>query len=390
MGQRRGLLTEGCSIVLTTHYLEEAEKLADRITVVTHGRVVASGTVDDMRALVARRQISCDSLLPLEQVRAWPGVVEANRVQDRLHITATDAEGVVRRLLNADPALDKLDVRQAGLNEAFNRTDQGGCMNALALKTLVTLAPRGGDFGAYLTETRFELMRMVRNATVAIPSLLLAPALYALFALVIFRDASSKDANVGNFIFLAFSLMSVTMPSMFGIGVSLALERDMGLLRSQARAARTASSLGGGKDRQRPGVGGRGVRAHRGPGRDRGQTYAPARPDRCAQRRDADRHHPVHRAGTDDRVPGQRDRREQLRPAGLSTWLLPVRHVLPATEVHVLGGTDLATVPCQQLAMHLAGISKFQSEPLVMAIATLLGYTVLFAGVAIWRLQQRG
>jgi ABC-type multidrug transport system ATPase subunit/peptidoglycan/LPS O-acetylase OafA/YrhL len=116
----RRLLADGCSVVLTTHYLEEAEALADRITVVTKGRVVASGSVDDMRALVARRQISCESQIPLAEVRAWPGVVDAQRTQDRLHITATDAEGVVRRLLATDPTLKRLEVRQAGLNEAFN------------------------------------------------------------------------------------------------------------------------------------------------------------------------------------------------------------------------------------------------------------------------------
>jgi ABC-type multidrug transport system ATPase subunit/peptidoglycan/LPS O-acetylase OafA/YrhL len=116
----RRLLADGCSVVLTTHYLEEAEALADRITVISKGRVIASGSVDDMRALVALRQISCDSQLPLAEVRTWPGVVDAQRNQERLHITATDAEGVVRRLLAADSALGRLEVRQAGLNEAFN------------------------------------------------------------------------------------------------------------------------------------------------------------------------------------------------------------------------------------------------------------------------------
>ena len=116
----RELLAEGCSIVLTTHYLEEAEALADRIVVVTKGRVIAAGSVDDMRALVARRQISCVSTLPTDVVRGWPGVVDAQYAQDRLQITATDAEDVVRRLLAADPVLAKLEVRQAGLNEAFN------------------------------------------------------------------------------------------------------------------------------------------------------------------------------------------------------------------------------------------------------------------------------
>jgi ABC-type multidrug transport system ATPase subunit/peptidoglycan/LPS O-acetylase OafA/YrhL len=114
----RTLLAAGCSIVLTTHYLEEAEALANRVAVISKGRVIALGSVDDMRALVARRQISCITSIPIEQVRSWPGVVDARIDRDRLHITAIDAESVVRRLL-MDPALGHLEVRQAGLNEAF-------------------------------------------------------------------------------------------------------------------------------------------------------------------------------------------------------------------------------------------------------------------------------
>ncbi|HTU65783.1 MAG TPA: ATP-binding cassette domain-containing protein [Steroidobacteraceae bacterium] len=116
----RQLLADGCSIVLTTHYLEEAEALADRIVVVTKGRVIATGSVDDMRSLVTRRQISCESALSPQDISGWPGVVDVQRHDDKLQITATDAEGVVRRLLAADPDLRRLEVRQAGLNEAFN------------------------------------------------------------------------------------------------------------------------------------------------------------------------------------------------------------------------------------------------------------------------------
>jgi ABC-type multidrug transport system ATPase subunit len=119
-GSVRRLLAGGCSVVLTTHYLEEAEALADHITVIAKGRVIASGSVDDMRAMVARRQVSCETSITPEEVRTWPGVVDVQRAQDRLQITATDAEGVVRRLLAADAALLRLEVRQAGLNEAFN------------------------------------------------------------------------------------------------------------------------------------------------------------------------------------------------------------------------------------------------------------------------------
>lgn len=113
------LLVGGCSIVLTTHYLEEAEALADRVIVLAKSRVIASGSVAEMSALVSRRRINCESRFPAEEIRSWPGVIEVIRDEQRLHITAIDAEDVVRRLLAADSNLRKLEVRQAGLNEAF-------------------------------------------------------------------------------------------------------------------------------------------------------------------------------------------------------------------------------------------------------------------------------
>jgi ABC-type multidrug transport system ATPase subunit/peptidoglycan/LPS O-acetylase OafA/YrhL len=116
----RILLAEGCSIVLTTHYLEEAEALASRVAVLARGRIIASGSVDEMRALVARRQISCETVLDAETVKQWPGVLDAQRKGSRLALVAADAEAVVRRLLSEDPGLRRLEVREAGLNEAFN------------------------------------------------------------------------------------------------------------------------------------------------------------------------------------------------------------------------------------------------------------------------------
>jgi ABC-type multidrug transport system ATPase subunit len=117
----RGLLSDGCSIVLTTHYLEEAEALADRVAVINRGKLIASGSVDDMRALVSRRQIVCETRTPVEQIRTWDGVFDVARDRNRVSITASDAEGVVRLLLAADATLSRLEVRQAGLNEAFNQ-----------------------------------------------------------------------------------------------------------------------------------------------------------------------------------------------------------------------------------------------------------------------------
>jgi ABC-type multidrug transport system ATPase subunit len=120
----RELVEEGASIVLTTHYLEEAEALADRVAVLAKGRLIASGSVGEVRALVARQQITCLTTLAEEEVRAWPGVEEVSRDRHGLHVTTRDAEAVVRRLLAADPDLTRLEVRRAGLAEAFAELTQ--------------------------------------------------------------------------------------------------------------------------------------------------------------------------------------------------------------------------------------------------------------------------
>ena len=113
------LLAEGCSVLLTTHYLEEAEALADRVCVMAHGRMIHEGTVEALRARVARKRIRCRSALTIDTVRGWPEVSEASQDGERLHITTADAEIVVRRLLGADAQLRELEVQRAGLAEAF-------------------------------------------------------------------------------------------------------------------------------------------------------------------------------------------------------------------------------------------------------------------------------
>lgn len=115
----RELGAQGCAVLLTTHYLEEAQALADRVVVVNHGRVVAEGTVAQIRARVAQRRIRCSTTLPAAQVQGWPGVQRAQHDGEWLEIVVDAAEPVVRRLLDEDPALTELEVQRAGLADAF-------------------------------------------------------------------------------------------------------------------------------------------------------------------------------------------------------------------------------------------------------------------------------
>lgn len=119
----RELVAAGTGVLLTTHYLEEAEALADRVVVLNRGRVAAAGTMQDVRALVSQRRIRCLSALDAERIASWPGVRSATRGQDgnpaRIDIITDAAEAVARRLLVEDAALSELEIQRAGLAEAF-------------------------------------------------------------------------------------------------------------------------------------------------------------------------------------------------------------------------------------------------------------------------------
>lgn len=115
----RKLVAEGCAIVLTTHYLEEAEALADRVMVIAQGAVVAEGSVEDIRSRVGVRRIRCVSTLAPEQVAQWPGVDAAVRDGQHLAIHTRHAEPVTRRLLDEDRDLQQLEINHAGLAAAF-------------------------------------------------------------------------------------------------------------------------------------------------------------------------------------------------------------------------------------------------------------------------------
>jgi ABC-2 type transport system ATP-binding protein len=115
----RHLLAEGNSVLLTTHYLEEAEALANRVCVMARGRIISEGSVDKLRARVSLKRVRCATRLDLAAVRDWPEVVEARMDGDRLWLSSDRVEALVRRLLAVDDGLSSLEVQAAGLAEAF-------------------------------------------------------------------------------------------------------------------------------------------------------------------------------------------------------------------------------------------------------------------------------
>ena len=115
----RHLVAEGNAVVLTTHYLEEAEALADRVCVMARGKVIGEGSVQALRRRIALKRVWCETTLAQADVAAWPEVAGVRIDGERLCLTTEYPELLVRRLLAEDIALSALEVRAAGLAEAF-------------------------------------------------------------------------------------------------------------------------------------------------------------------------------------------------------------------------------------------------------------------------------
>ncbi len=109
----------GCAVLLTTHYLEEAEALAHQVAVLHEGRIVARGSVGQIRERISQRRIHCVTTLEVAQVGGWPEVQRASVEQGVLQVYSDSPEAVVARLLSQDPLLTGLEVHRAGLAEAF-------------------------------------------------------------------------------------------------------------------------------------------------------------------------------------------------------------------------------------------------------------------------------
>jgi ABC-2 type transport system ATP-binding protein len=128
--QIRKLVGRGKTILLTTHYLEEADALADRVAVINRGEIIAEGTPSEIKAKTCGRRIRCVSSLHIQTIRAFPGVVEVRRDRDVYEIRVTEAEPVLRQLFLRDVNVSGIEVVGAGLEEAFLALTQNGNTSA--------------------------------------------------------------------------------------------------------------------------------------------------------------------------------------------------------------------------------------------------------------------
>jgi ABC-2 type transport system ATP-binding protein len=125
--QLRSLRAAGTTIVLTTHYLEEADALADRLAVVDAGRVVAEGTPRELKQRIAGDTVVLrphgDPAGVREVLERSPSVRDARVDGDGVRLTVTDGTQELPRLLDALAAagigLESLTLSEPSLDDVF-------------------------------------------------------------------------------------------------------------------------------------------------------------------------------------------------------------------------------------------------------------------------------
>jgi ABC-2 type transport system ATP-binding protein len=127
--QIRSLAERGKTVLLTTHYLEEADALAHRIVVINKGRMVCEGTPAEVKSLGSGTSgnstsrslkiIRCSTSLAASTLLAIPGVTTAEANGPLTSITSTQAEATLREMLALDQNLHSLEVQSPALEDAF-------------------------------------------------------------------------------------------------------------------------------------------------------------------------------------------------------------------------------------------------------------------------------
>ncbi len=115
----RAMADAGVGIVLTTHYLEEADALAQRIVLLHRGRILADDTPSGLKSRAAGKRIRCRTALAADLIRTWQGVDSVDDAQAVTEITTRRTEDVLRRLFAEDAGASDLEVIPLGLEDAF-------------------------------------------------------------------------------------------------------------------------------------------------------------------------------------------------------------------------------------------------------------------------------
>ena len=126
----RALRAEGITVVLTTHYMEEADELCERLAIIDHGKILVQDTPEALKASLGAQKVYELSLIQVEgkqilpqRLRALHGVTAVEVTEDGLRVLAQPADGLLSEVVRvADPfGLRDLAITEPSLETVFIR-----------------------------------------------------------------------------------------------------------------------------------------------------------------------------------------------------------------------------------------------------------------------------
>ena len=122
----RDLRAAGTGIVLTTHYLEEADNLADDIVLLKQGKIIRRGSSDEIKASIGHTTIRFTSNEKSETFEQLPAVIAVQPSGRFIQLQTENVNQTLLALLSTYPNLQDLTVSSAGLEEAFLQLNGSG------------------------------------------------------------------------------------------------------------------------------------------------------------------------------------------------------------------------------------------------------------------------
>jgi ABC-2 type transport system ATP-binding protein len=128
LGLVKDLNDAGMTVLYTSHYMEEVEQLCDRIAIVDHGKVIAMGTLNELRDVVGGMDVVDVGVSEvgddvLERVRAIQGVSEADRTEEGMRVLTASSGlilgGLVATLESGDARVSSITVTEPDLESVF-------------------------------------------------------------------------------------------------------------------------------------------------------------------------------------------------------------------------------------------------------------------------------